>query len=249
MKEAKFVLFGGSGAIGTALTHRLVDAGASVFVLGRDQEKLKKLQEDCGVGTASADATNPDSVEEGMNRAVEHLDGAPNGVASLVGSILLKPAHLTSDAEWEETLRVNLSSSFFILRSAVKRMRSNGGGAIALVSTVAAARGLANHEAIAAAKAGVEGLARSAAATYAGQKIRANVVAPALTETPMSAPILSSEIARKASLAMHPLGRLGAPEDVASALFWLLDPANSWVTGQTIGVDGGLGRVQTRARV
>lgn len=249
MKEAKFVLFGGGGAIGTALTHRLIDAGASVFVLGRNQEKLEALQARCGAGIGSVDATNPNSVEAGMNLAVEHLGGAPDGVANLVGSIILKPAHLTSDAEWDETLRVNLSSSFFILRSAVKRMRTNGGGAIALVSTVAAARGLANHEAIAAAKAGVEGLARSAAATYAGQKIRANVVAPALTETPLSAPILSSDIARKASLAMHPLGRLGAPDDVASALHWLLDPANSWVTGQTIGVDGGLGRVQTRARV
>jgi NAD(P)-dependent dehydrogenase (short-subunit alcohol dehydrogenase family) len=92
----------------------------------------------------------------------------------------------------------------------------------------------------AAAKAGIIGLVLSAAATYARQKIRFNAVAPGLVRTPLTKGLVSSELAEKASLAMHPLGRLGEPEDVARAIAWLLDPAQGWITAQVLGVDGGL---------
>ncbi len=119
-----------------------------------------------------------------------------------------------------------------------------------LVSSAAARVGLANHEAIAAAKAGIEGLVRSAAATYGPAGLRVNAVAPGLTRTPLTERITSNDAAAEASRAMHVLGRLGEPQDVASAIAWLLDPDQSWVTGQVIGVDGGLGavRAQPRAR-
>ncbi len=120
------------------------------------------------------------------------------------------------------------------------------GGSVALVSTAAARHGLASHEAIAAAKAGVIGLARSAAATYARQNLRFNVVAPGLVESPLSAFLTTQPAKRKASEAMHPLGRLGTPEDVASMMAFLLDPAHAWITGQVIGVDGGLADLRSR---
>ena len=120
------------------------------------------------------------------------------------------------------------------------------GGAVVLVSSAAARIGLANHEAIAAAKAGLEGLARSAAATYARQRIRFNVVAPGLVRTPLTRGLVANELAEKASLAMHPLGRLGEPDDVARAIAWLLDPAQNWITAQVLGVDGGLADVKAR---
>jgi NAD(P)-dependent dehydrogenase (short-subunit alcohol dehydrogenase family) len=114
------------------------------------------------------------------------------------------------------------------------------------VSSAAARIGLANHEAIAAAKAGLEGLARSAAATYARQRIRFNVVAPGLVRTPLTRGLVANELAEKASLAMHPLGRLGEPGDVARAIAWLLDPDQNWITAQVLGVDGGLADVKAR---
>jgi NAD(P)-dependent dehydrogenase (short-subunit alcohol dehydrogenase family) len=120
------------------------------------------------------------------------------------------------------------------------------GGSIVLVSTAAARIGIANHEAIAAAKAGILGLTLSAAATYAGRRIRVNAVAPGLVETPLSERITRSEANRKASEAMHALGRLGKPGDVASLMAWLLDPENEWVTGQVFGVDGGLATLRSR---
>jgi NAD(P)-dependent dehydrogenase (short-subunit alcohol dehydrogenase family) len=122
----------------------------------------------------------------------------------------------------------------------------NSGGAIVLVSSAAARVGLANHEAIAAAKAGIIGLTLAAAASYAARGIRVNCVAPGLTETPLTARITANEASRKASEAMHALGRIGRPEEIASAMAWLLDPENSWVTGQVIGVDGGLASVRPR---
>jgi NAD(P)-dependent dehydrogenase (short-subunit alcohol dehydrogenase family) len=120
------------------------------------------------------------------------------------------------------------------------------GGSIVLVSSAAARVGLANHEAIAAAKAGVIGLALSAAATYAPRGIRVNCVAPGLVRTPLTSRITENEAALKGSLAMHALGRIGEASDVASAMEWLLDPAQAWVTGQVIGVDGGLASLRPR---
>jgi NAD(P)-dependent dehydrogenase (short-subunit alcohol dehydrogenase family) len=105
---------------------------------------------------------------------------------------------------------------------------------------------LANHEAIAAAKAGVIGLTLSAAATYAARGIRVNCVAPGLVRTPMTARLTSNEATLKASTAMHPLGRIGEPSNIASAIQWLLDAEQSWVTGQVLGLDGGLASVRPR---
>lgn len=106
---------------------------------------------------------------------------------------------------------------------------------------------MANHEAIACAKAGIIGLTQSAAATYASKNIRVNCVAPGLVSTGLTKTITNNENALKASVSMHPLGKIGAPDDIASAVVWLLDPANSWITGQTIAVDGGLSSLKTRS--
>lgn len=114
------------------------------------------------------------------------------------------------------------------------------------MSSAAARIGLSNHDAIAAAKAGVIGLALASAATYAPRNVRINVVAPGLVRTKLSARIVENEASRKTSEAMHPLGRVGEPDDVGSLLAWLVDPQVAWITGQVFGVDGGLGTVRSR---
>jgi NAD(P)-dependent dehydrogenase (short-subunit alcohol dehydrogenase family) len=121
------------------------------------------------------------------------------------------------------------------------------GGSVVLVSSAAARVGISNHEAIAAAKAGVIGLMRSAAATYAARGLRFNAVAPGLVRTPMTERITKRPSATSASTAMHALGRLGEPADVARLIAWLLDPEQTWITGQVLGADGGLATVRPRS--
>ncbi len=207
--------------------------------------RLASLAAELGAETFVLDATNLAQVEACMKHAAQ-LFGGVNGVANCVGSLLLKPAHLLSEQDWETTVNTNLKSVFATVRAAAICM-SQTGGSIVLLSTAAARIGLANHEAISAAKAGVEGLALAAAASYAARGIRVNCVAPGMTRTPLTAQLLQNEAMAKASAGMHALGRIGEADDVASAIEWLLDPAQNWVTGQVIGVDGGLSRIRNRS--
>jgi NAD(P)-dependent dehydrogenase (short-subunit alcohol dehydrogenase family) len=242
------IIIGGAGGIGSALCRMLSQDGAQVFIGGRDEEKLALLASETGAGYSTVDATQPDQVNAFFARGLEHL-GRIDGAVNLAGSILLKAAHQTSDSEWQQVLATNLSSAFYTVRAASKAMIANtspAGGSIVLVSTAAARLGLANHEAIAAAKAGVQGLALSSAATYARQNIRVNCVAPGLVDTPLAQGITGSEPMLKASTAMHALNRIGEPEDVASLIHFLLQSRNSWLTGQVVGVDGGLGTLRSR---
>jgi len=244
-RSQRVLVIGAAGGIGSALVRRLVASGAQVFVAGRDAARLGALSAELGLPGATLDAADPDAVDALADRAAAELGGL-DGLANCVGSLILKPAHLTSTADWQATLATNLSSAFGCVRAAGRLMKS-GGGSVVLVSSAAARVGLANHEAIAAAKAGIIGLTLSAAATYARQGIRFNAVAPGLVRTPLTKGLVASELAEKASIGMHPLGRLGEPEEVAGAILWLLDPAQSWITGQVLGVDGGLANVKGRS--
>ncbi len=240
------ILIGGAGGIGSAAARRLARAGARVVLAGRREAPLQALAAEIGAESHPLDARDSAAVDA-LFQEVQARHGRIDGAVNCAGSILLKPAHLISDAEFSDTLAQNLSTAFHVLRAAARvMMRQEGGGAIVLCSSVAAQRGLLNHEAIAAAKAGVEGLALAAAASYARNGVRINCVAPGLTRTDLTRGITQNEAVAKASAAVHPLGRIGSAEEVASAICWLLDREQSWVTGQVIGVDGGLGRVQAR---
>lgn len=244
-KELKgtFVVLGASGGIGSCLATRLRKAGHAVLLASRASDRLDQLAAKLDSPKTEVDAKNLDAVEACFATAVEKY-GRIDGVANCVGSVLLKPAHMTSEVEWHETIATNLTSAFATVRASSRTMR-NGGGSVVLMSSAAGRIGLASHEAIAAAKAGVIGLAQSAAASYATRNLRFNVVAPGLVKTKLTQKIWKSERAAAASQAMHALGRLGEPEDVASLIAWLLDPTNSWVTGEVFSLDGGLANVRS----
>ena len=233
------LILGASGGIGSALSKRLKNQGWSLHLVSRNEEKLKALASELNSSYSICDVTQSDEVE----KLYDGLEQAPDAVALCVGSILLKPAHLTKDDEWTQTINQNLNSAFLVTRASAKRMKEKG-GSVVLFSSVASRIGLVNHEAIAAAKAGVEGLALSAAASYAPFKLRFNVIAPGLVRTPLSARITQNEASLKASEALHPLGRIGEPEDIASLAAWLMSPEHSWITGQVIAIDGGLSRLK-----
>jgi len=237
------MIMGASGGIGSALARCLAADGTRVALAGRDADRLGALAQETGGSVLTLDATRPAEVEAAAARVVEEI-GRLDGIANCVGSLLLKPAHLTSEEEWASTLALNVTSAFGAVRAAARSMTA--GGSVVLMSSAAARMGLANHDAIAAAKAGVIGLTLSAAATYAPRGIRVNALAPGLVRTPLTARITGSETALKASTALHALGRVGEPDEVAGAIAWLLHPGQSWITGQVLGVDGGLASVRSR---
>jgi 3-oxoacyl-[acyl-carrier protein] reductase len=238
------LILGASGGIGSALARRLAAGGAALVLAAPESERLTALAAELGAEARPLDARGFDAVTECARAALE-AHGRLDGIACLVGSILLKPAHTTGEQELRETLEQNLLPAFAAVAAAGKLLRKSG-GSIVLMSSAAATTGLANHEAIAAAKAAVIGLARSAAATYAQSRIRVNVVAPGLVRTPLSERITSNPASLAASESLHPLGRIGTPADVASAIAFLLDSEQSWITGQVLGVDGGLATLRAR---
>lgn len=230
---AHFLVIAASSGIGQATVSLLKQAGHTVWTTARDTSKITP--------DAILDATDFQAVEAVFKQA-----GDIDGVVNCSGSLFLKSAHLTSKEQYQAVMDASLTTAFATVRAAGKVM--NKGGSVVLISSAAAMEGLSNHEAIAAAKAGILGLTLSAAATYAGQNLRVNAVAPGLTETPMTAALTGNETSRKVSEAMHALGRLGKPEDIARAIVFLLDPANNWITGQVLAVDGGLSRVRPKMK-
>lgn len=237
-------ILGATGTIGSVLARRLVRHGKQILLVGRDGEKLRSLSEELGQPFVTVDLNCSQAFEETL-LAVADDHGGFHALVNCIGSILLKPAHATTDDEFRQVVETNLYTAFATVRVGAKLLRDRG-GAIVLFASAAAEIGIHNHEAIAAAKAGVIGLARSAAATYASSNIRVNVVSPGLIRTELTRRIWESPASSAASAKLHALGRLGEPEHVASIVAWLLDPENDWITGQVIGLDGGLGHVLPR---
>lgn len=237
-------ILGATGTIGSVLARRLVRQGQPVLLVGRNEEKLRSLSEEIGQPFVMADVASSQTLEEALRSGSDAHNGC-RAVVNCIGSLLLKPAHLTTDAEFRQVIETNLFTAFATIRAGAKVLRERG-GSIVLFASAAAEIGIQNHEAIAAAKAGVVGLARSAAATYAANNIRVNVVSPGLIRTELTRRIWENPASATASAQRHPLGRLGEPEQVASLVSWLVDPENDWITGQVIGIDGGLGHVLPR---
>jgi 3-oxoacyl-[acyl-carrier protein] reductase len=234
---ANYIVIAASSGIGQAVVTGLLTQGHKVFKTSRQREKIEP--------DAVLDATDFEAVERVFGEA-QDKNGAIDGVVNCSGSLLLKPAHLTGKEQYQSVIDASLTTSFAVARAAGKYMTA--GGSVVFISSAAALEGLANHDAIAAAKAGLVGLTLSCAATYAGNNLRFNAVAPGLTETPLTAAITGNETSRKFSEGMHALGRLGTPEDISRAIIFFLDPANSWITGQILAVDGGLSCIRPKLR-
>jgi NAD(P)-dependent dehydrogenase (short-subunit alcohol dehydrogenase family) len=236
------LVIGGASGIGAAVTSRLFSLGRPVIAAGRNRDKLEALAQSLStpslLSLETVDVTD-ESQTERLFGSIREKFGTISGIVNGAGSVLLKPAHLTSVAEFDLTFAINVRSCFLLLKFGVPLIDPTG-GSIVFFSTAAARAGLSNHDVISAAKSAIEGLTRGAAATYANKKIRINAIAPGLVKTPLTERIHSNPTASQASTSMHALGRLGEPDEIASAVTWLLSDEATWITGQSIAFDGGL---------
>jgi NAD(P)-dependent dehydrogenase (short-subunit alcohol dehydrogenase family) len=226
-------VIGASGGIGSALARRLAARGDRPFLIGRDPARIAAMAGELVCGHAVADATDPAALAAAVAAA-----GTPlAGLAYCVGSIVLKPLKRVTEADMEQAFRLNVVGAMVAVRAAADSLAA-GEGSVVLFSSVAARAGFANHVAIGAAKAAVEGLGLALAAELA-PRVRVNVVAPSLTRTAMAAPLTGNAAMAEAIAKLHPLPRLGEAEDAAAAAAFLLSRDASWITGQVLGVDGG----------
>ena len=232
------LITGATGGVATALRALAVAAGWEVVAATRHPEHLvdaglpQSHVVPCDVSTADGAALLFSSLaERGL---------APDRLAHLAGSTLISPMLRTTAEQYRAVMSANLDSAFYTLQGFIAALKGRSApGAAVLASSVVAQIGTPNHEAIAAAKAGIEGLVRAAAASHAGAGIRINAVAPGLTDTPMTAGITRSPAMREGAARQYPLNGLNTADDVARVVWWLLGDETSRITGQVWAVDGG----------
>ena len=234
------LITGASGGIGRALARQLHTQGCRVAAVGRDAGRLADTEAAVRI---VADTTTPEGAALALDACQQALGAAPELLAHCVGSTLIAPLHRTPPDAYREVMRINLDSAVFMLQAWIAA-RKGGPGAAVFASSVVARVGVANHEAIAAAKGGVEALVRSAAATYAGQGLRINAVAPGMTETPMTAGMLKMPAMREGAARQYPLGGVQTADQVAGVMAWLLGDGAARLTGQVLAVDGGFTTVR-----
>lgn len=240
------IVTGARGGIGREVVAHLRASGHRVAAVGRDAESLASVAADAHI---AADTTTPEGAAAAVAACKDQLGAAPALLAHCVGSTLIAPLHRSTAVQIRGVLRINLDSALFMLQAWIEALReTKQPGAAVLVSSVVARVGVANHEAIAAAKGGIEALARSAAATYAPLGLRINVVAPGMTDTPMTANMLRADAMREGAGKQYPLGGLQTSAQVADTMAWLLSEQASRITGQVIAVDGGFTTVRPLVR-
>lgn len=232
------LITGACGGLGQALAKKLLIDEWDLILVGREAEKLKTVYGDAHTQIV-ADCSTAEGVEH-LFDIVKASELAPIALAHCVGNIRLGALHRMKDAALIDCMQANLFSAFYTLAGFVNHLKqSKLSGSAVFVSSAAAQIGTPNHEAVGAAKAGLEGLVRSAAATYASANIRINAVAPGILDTPAAANMLSSDAFREAAAKQYPITGIGEPGEVADLMAWLLSVSAARVTGQVWSIDGG----------
>lgn len=226
--KKRILVIGGSHGIGSALLQELQQAGHEVLNFSR---------------TAPAVAGIAHTEVNVLEDELPVLEGPLDGIAYCPGSINLKPFKALKMEHFREDMEINFLSAVKVLKQYEKNLKASEQASVVLFSTVAVGTGMPFHASIAAAKGAVEGLTRSLAAEWA-PKVRVNAIAPSLTDTPLAERLLRNDRQRDAAVDRHPLKAIGEAKDMAATARFLLSSDSKWMTGQVLGVDGGIGAVR-----
>lgn len=230
------IVTGATRGIGKAIALRLLEAGAFVAVCGRNQALLDEFKHP-NVLAINADVSDPSQVEQLIKQVLEQwgrIDIVINNAGITRDNLLMR----MSDEDWNQVLDVNLSGAFYMCRSVIRTMMKQRSGKIVNISSVIGVTGNPGQINYAAAKAGLIGLTKSLAKEVASRGILVNAVAPGYIDTDMTDKLSDQQKAGIVSLV--PLGRTGTVQDIAETVYFLVSDSNSYITGQTIHVDGGL---------
>ena len=230
-ENKNILIIGASTGIGHEIARQILEEGGTVYVAGQHKPDLD-------VQFFEWNALAPDE------SAFNNLPDTLHGIIYCAGTINLKPFGRLTLENFTTDFQMNTLGAVAAVQPNINRLKKAKGAGVVFFSTVAANTGFTFHTSIAMAKGGLQGLAIALAAEFAPAGIRFNVVAPSLTDTPLAEQLLSSDDKREASAKRHPLGRFGTPQDLAIAATYLASDEASWITGQILGVDGGLGKLK-----
>ncbi len=235
------IVTGASRGIGMAVATMLAENGASVVITSKEKSRLEKASEKIKNSFAiPGDIRKIDNVQNVVKKTVERFSRIDILVNNAGIFPQVKPLHEITESEWNDVIDVNLTGQFRFTKFVIPHMMKNG-GCIVNVSSDAGLKSFENFEADAytASKAALVMLTKAWSVEYAKYKIRVNCVCPGIVETDMTRPYLMTEADRAMANSEHPIGRIGDPRDVASAILYLVSDDSSWVTGAILPIDGG----------
>ena len=243
LKDKVALITGAGSGIGRACALAFAREGARVALVGRRKDRLEKVAKEMGDAEVfSADISNKEKVDLLVNQASARL-GSLNILLNNAGVLLPGTAESVSDGDWDRTFEVNVRGLWLLSRAVLPHMRKAGGGSIINMSSVLGLVGARNRAAYSASKGAVTMLTKCMALDHAADKIRVNCICPAFVETELTSDFITNAPDPAAALRdrinLHPIGRLGQPQDVAGMAIYLASDESSWVTGAAFTVDGG----------
>jgi len=244
LKNKTAIVTGAGTGIGRACAIALAREGAQVALVGRRKDRLEEVAQeiDGGALVLPGDVSSKEDIDRIVSTAARHF-GKLNVLVNNAGVLHAGTSEQVTEAQWNETFNVNVRGVWLLSRASLPYMRDTGGGSIVNMASVLGINGARNRAAYAPSKGAVVLLTKCMAIDHAVDKIRVNCICPSFVETDLTAAVLSQasdpDAVRRERVAVHPIGRLGRPEDMASLAVYLASDESAWVTGAVYPVDGG----------
>jgi NAD(P)-dependent dehydrogenase (short-subunit alcohol dehydrogenase family) len=234
------IITGGGSGIGKAIAVAFLREGAQVVIAGRDSKKLALAAEEMGANClpVAADVSKAADVQKLVNAAVDRFKSI-HILVNNAAVLLPGTAESLSEEDFDQTFSINVRGVWLLSRAVLPHMRAVGGGSIINIGSVLSSVGARSRVAYSASKGAVLAMTKAMALDHAAENIRVNCICPGIVETELVAKFNTDENVRRQRLAMHPAGRFGRPEDIASAAVHLASDESNWTTGSALTVDGG----------